>query len=115
MASNPDRGEILLTELQVRAAALRECRLGKRGGLGGDSGDGGRGLGDAAHRAPDPLSAETRVVSVRSGCPTPGTGLPRALGGHRAEGPSVPAGGAVCSHGSPPGVTAPPSPLNPAP
>lgn len=38
MASNPDRGEILLTELQVRAAALRERRPG-------NTGEGGRGSG----------------------------------------------------------------------
>lgn len=44
MASNPDRGEILLTELQVRAAALRERRPGNPGG------EGGRGVGDAARR-----------------------------------------------------------------
>lgn len=45
MASNPDRGEILLTELQVRAAALRERRLGKRGGGGGTPGMAAAGSG----------------------------------------------------------------------
>lgn len=80
MASNPDRGEILLTELQVRAAALRERR-------GGNTGDRGRGVGDAAQRAPGPLGVETRGVSDRSRFSAPGPGLPRALGGHRAEGP----------------------------
>ena len=44
MASNPDRGEI--TELQVRAAALRERRPGNPGGEGGR----GVGVGDAARR-----------------------------------------------------------------
>lgn len=40
MASNPDRGEILLTELQVRAAALRERRPGKPGGAKAAAGSG---------------------------------------------------------------------------
>lgn len=83
MASNPDRGEILLTELQVRAAALWERRPGNTGGRG----DGGRGVGDATQRAPSPLGVETRGVSDRSRFSAPGRGLPRALGGHRAEGP----------------------------
>lgn len=79
MASNPDRGEILLTELQVRAAALRERRPG-------NTGEGGRGVWDAVRRAPGPLGVETRGLSGRSRFSSPGPSLPRALGGHRAEG-----------------------------
>lgn len=108
MASNPDRGEILLTELQVRAAALRERRPGNPGG------EGGRGVGDAARRAPGPLGVETRGVSGRSRLSDPGPGLPRALSEATGRRDPVPAGGAVRSLGSPPGVTAPPSP-SPAP
>lgn len=37
MASNPDRGEILLTELQVRAAA-RRVPAGEAGRVGGTPG-----------------------------------------------------------------------------
>lgn len=71
----------------------------------------GRGRGRcAARRAPGPLGVETRGVSGRSRLSAPGPGLPRALSEATGRRDPVPAGGAAYSLGSPPGVTAPPSP-----
>lgn len=87
MASNPDRGEILLTELQVRAAGPAGAPAG------GAPGKAGPGVGGTLRTAPlAPLSAETLRVSVRSRFPTPGTRSPA-----RYRGP--PGGGTPRPHG----------------